>query len=374
MNRKAVVVVVFMLFLLPFVPKASANSCLELKDDVARLQCYDEKAKAESAAPQKADITQRAPKLCFLEEDDDGRLACYMQLPEAAEHECIRKKDANVILDCFDGLAGRASPDDRFVLLPKPSESRLMIKSDAKPITVMGEFDAKPAELSIARRDGEHFVDAKVALVWQRSMSQEWSWFGAGAWTRTDKASGRKDTRGMETGLQWTRQNDSVKEGWWHVVTGSVSHKKNIADDSDATGLGLIWEFGHPSWLAERWEFVPVLGLQSERGEKGGNDYDVSTVYAIGGASWKPIDTVELFLTGGYLDDFDAGNGVIERDGDFGSIGLKYLLYDKAEKPALKPEIRLVRYFGVNPLDPDAPVNETRLTLGVLFDSIRSGK
>ncbi len=374
MNRKALVFVVFMLFLMPFTPEANASNCLEIKDDVARLQCYDGKAKAEPAAPQVADVAQQGSKPCFLNEDDGERLACYMQLPGAPGHECIRKKDANVILDCFDELTGRASADDRFVLLPKPSQSRVMIKSDTKPITVMGEFDSKPAELSVARRDGEHFVDARVALVWQRSISQEWSWFGAGAWTRTDKASGRKDARGVETGLQWTRQNDSVKEGWWHVVTGSVSHEKNIADDSDKTGLGLIWEFGHPSWLADSWEFVPVLGLQAERGEQGGNDYDVSTAYAIGAASWKPSDTVELFLIGGYLDDFNASNGLIERDGDFGSVGLKYLLYDKAEKPALKPEIRLVRYFGVNPLDPDAPINETRLTLGVLFDSIRSGK
>lgn len=373
MNRNAVAVIIFLLFLMSFISEAHANNCLDVKDDAARLQCYDEKARPGSAAPQVVGVAE-ASKSCLQLKDGFERFLCYMRQPEASKNDCARKKDVLLILDCFDNGSGRAGPDARFVLLPKPSESRLMIKSDAKPITVMGEFDAKPAELSIARRDGKHFVDAKVALVWQRSISQEWSWFGAGAWARTDKASGRKDARGVETGLQWTRQNDSVKEGWWHVVTGSLSHEKNIADDSDATALGLIWEFGHPSWLAERWEIVPVLGLQSERGERGGNDYDVSTVYAIGGASWKPNDTVELFLTGGYLDDFDVSNDVIERDGDFGSIGLKYLLYDKAEKPALKPEIRLVRYFGVNPLDPDAPINETRLTLGVLFDSIRSAK
>lgn len=431
MKANAMIKCAFLLFLL-FAPAAYANGCLAIEDDAVRLRCYDDKARPESAALPEggaagepaAMIGARELKLCVvleqgmarlscyrrqpgapdtqcgLKEDPnaalscfdavagrrtdtavciaiergDERLECYRRQPNASENPCDRKRDLDVMLYCFDQAAARSSPDDRFVLLPLPSRSRIMLKSDAKPITIMGEIDAKPAELSVARRDGDHFVDAKAALVWQRSMSQEWSWFGGGAWTRTDKASGRKDVRGLETGLQWTRQGDSVKEGWWHVVTGSVSYENNIADDAEATGLGLLWEFGNHAWMGERWTFAPALGLRTERGDEAGSDYDFSTVYVVGAGRWKPNDMVELFLTGGYLDDFDASTGVTERDGDFGSVGIKYFLYDKAEKPTFRPELRLVRYFGVNPLDPDAPVNETRLTLGVLFDSLRSAK
>lgn len=370
--------------LLPFLAQdARASECLVIKDDKLRLGCYDQKAKAESAAARGETAMQdeaaavasgERPMHCLQVEENDERLACYRKQVGAEGNRCSQMRDLDVMLHCFDAAAGRAHQDDRFVLLPKPSRSRIMLKSDAKPITIMGEIDAKPAEISVARRDGDHFVDAKAALVWQRSVSQAWSWFGGGAWTRTDKASGRKDARRVETGLQWTRQNDSARDGWWHVLTGSISHENDIAADSEATGVGLIWEFGSHAWMGERWTFAPALGLRTEHGEKAGEDYDFSTVYAVGAGSWKPSDRFELFVTGGFLDDFDVSSGLVERDGDFGSVGLKYFLYDKAEQPALRPEIRLVRYFGVNPLDPDAPVNETRLTLGVLFDSLQSGR
>lgn len=357
-------------------PLAYANECVEIQDDAARLKCYDSHARAETDArpspPAQAVLAspERTPEICVAIDADEERLACYRRQQGEAKHRCSRKKNPDAMLYCFDTLAGRASADDRFVLLPKPSRSRVMLKSDAKPITLMGEIDAKPAELSASRRDGETFVDTKAALVWQRAMSQEWSWFGAGTWTRHDKTTDGADTRGLAMGLQWTRQVDSARASWWDVVTGSAAYEKDIIDDTTATKVSVLWEFGRSSWLGERWQFVPALGMSAERSTASSGNTRRASIYGIGTATWAPTDPVEFFFTGGYLDDFDVRRGTDSRDGEFGSVGVNYLFYDEAEEPAWRPQIRLVRYFGTDPLDPDAPANETRLTFGVLFDSL----
>lgn len=359
------------------VPFARANECVGIQDDAARLKCYDSgsrtgmEVQAQSSSAQAViSDAERVQEICVAIDADSERLACYRRQQDAEKHPCSRKRNPDNVLYCFDTLAGRASADDRFVLLPRPSRSRLMLKNDAKPITLMGEIDAKPAEFSASRRDGETFVDAKAALVWQRAMSQEWSWFGAGTWARHDKATDGADTRGLAMGVQWTRQVDSVREGWWDVVTGSAAYENNIVDDATSTKVGVLWEFGRTSWLGERWQFVPALGLSTERTTASTGNTHRASIYGVGTAKWAPNDAIEFFLAGGYLDDVDVRRGTDERDGEFGSIGVNYRLYDEAEKPAWRPEIRLVRYFGTDPLDSDAPANETRLTFGVLFDSL----
>lgn len=309
--------------------------------------------------------------------------------------ECARIPDAASRLQCFEALARESAASSSVTAAtvsaaPVVAESeasanagglqiRWFVKTNIDPVKPddFARLKDLPATLSVSRRDGRHFVDARAAVLGQfvfGEFENNTGFIGL-QWTRAETSDKRTDTRTLGFGLQHIVQSSGPL---WATLEPRISYTKDIAKDEDTWAFGLATDFGHFGFSEgetveesnpRKVPFFFTLGFtQRNIDATMGPDRDFTLAQLATNIGWKPHPKLYFRARPGILHYFDAPAAFAEDHRFFGIAAAEWDL-SSGSAAKWKPSLVLSRSFGKNSSDPEFTPNLTKLSFAVRFDS-----